>query len=68
MEVASWWADLKRLNDHTLEGESLLRFPAFAVRDDPAEVARIIGAALRRRGWGGMPERAVGPTLRHTNP
>jgi hypothetical protein len=67
MEVTAWWADLRRLNEHTLDGESLLRFPAFAVRDDPAEVARIIGAALRRRGWDPMSIEAVMATPSHMN-
>jgi very-short-patch-repair endonuclease len=59
MEVSAWWADLRRLNEHTLHGDSLLRFPAFAVRDDPAAVARIVGAALRRLGWRPMSIGAV---------
>ncbi len=53
MDVESWWADLRRLNDHVLQGEALLRFPAFLLRDEPETVARVVAQALRSRGWRG---------------
>ncbi len=53
MDVESWWADLRRLNEHVLQGEALLRFPAFLLRDEPETVARVVAQALRSRGWRG---------------
>jgi hypothetical protein len=46
MEAAAWWADMRRDNDLTITGHRVLRFPAFAVRDDPGAVAGQIRAAL----------------------
>jgi len=48
MEAAAWWADMRRDNDLTVSGYRVLRFPAFAVRDQPDLVARQIAAALRQ--------------------
>jgi hypothetical protein len=47
MDAATWWADMSRDNDLTVSGHRVLRFPAFAVRDHPAVVARQIKAALQ---------------------
>ncbi len=46
MDAVAWWADMRRDNDLTLTGHRLLRFPAFAVRDQPDAVAAQIRAAL----------------------
>jgi very-short-patch-repair endonuclease len=50
MDARAWWADMLRDNELTLDGYRVLRFPAFAVRDNPAEVAGQIAAALRQSG------------------
>jgi hypothetical protein len=47
MEAAAWWADMRRDNDLTISGYRVLRFPAFAVRDQSRAVAGQISAALR---------------------
>jgi len=46
MEAAAWWADMRRDNDLIISGLRVLRFPAFAVRDNPGIVAGQIRAAL----------------------
>jgi very-short-patch-repair endonuclease len=46
MDATAWWADMRRDNELTLTGHRLLRFPAFAVRDQPDAVAAQIRAAL----------------------
>jgi len=48
MEAAEYWADMGRDNDFTLDGYRVLRFPAFAVRYNPACVAGQIRLALLR--------------------
>jgi hypothetical protein len=50
MEAAAWWADMRRDNHLTITGHRVLRFPAFAVRDDPGAVAAQIRAALEGAG------------------
>lgn len=50
MDAASWWADMRRDNELTAQGFRVLRFPAFAVRDQPEVVAAQIAAALRLGG------------------
>jgi very-short-patch-repair endonuclease len=47
MDAAAWWADMRRDNDLTVSGYRVLRFPAFAVREDPKLVAAQIAQALR---------------------
>ena len=47
MQAPAWWADMRRGNQLTLSGHRVLRFPAFAVRDLPAEGAAQIKAALQ---------------------
>lgn len=49
MDVGGWSADLQRLNDHAAAGEALLRFPAFAVREQQKEVATAIARAASAR-------------------
>jgi hypothetical protein len=50
MDATAWWADMRRENELTLSGYRVLRFPTFAVRDHPEEVAAQIADAL---GLGG---------------
>jgi very-short-patch-repair endonuclease len=47
LDAAQYWADMDRDNDFTLSGYRVLRFPAFAVRHDPGQVARKVREALR---------------------
>jgi very-short-patch-repair endonuclease len=48
MDATAWWAGMRRDNDLTLGGLRVLRFPAFAVRDEPGVVAAQIGTAFSR--------------------
>jgi very-short-patch-repair endonuclease len=48
MDARSWWADMQRDNELTIDGYRVLRFPAFVVRDSPEMVARQIAEALRQ--------------------
>jgi very-short-patch-repair endonuclease len=48
MDARTWWADMQRDNELTIDGYRVLRFPAFVVRDSPEVVARQIGEALRQ--------------------
>ncbi|HUA27456.1 MAG TPA: DUF559 domain-containing protein [Streptosporangiaceae bacterium] len=48
MDARAWWADMKRDNELTIDGYKVLRFPAFAVRDNPETVAAQIAAALHQ--------------------
>lgn len=50
MDARAWWADMARDNELTIDGYRVLRFPAFAVRDNPETVAGQIAAALRQTG------------------
>jgi very-short-patch-repair endonuclease len=52
-EVAAWWADMKRQNELWIAGDRVLRFPSWAVRSRPEEVAAQVRAALRAAGWPG---------------
>jgi very-short-patch-repair endonuclease len=49
MDTAAWWADMRRDNDLTVSGYRVLRFPAFAMREQPKVVAAQIAQALRLR-------------------
>jgi hypothetical protein len=51
MDVESWWADMRRQNDLWLPGDRVLRFPAWALRHEPDEVARQVRDALIAAGW-----------------
>ncbi|WP_232533737.1 DUF559 domain-containing protein [Plantactinospora sp. KBS50] len=52
-EVGHWWADMRRQNDLWISGLRVLRFPAWAVRERPAEVLAQVRAALTAAGWPG---------------
>jgi very-short-patch-repair endonuclease len=47
MQTAAWWADLDRSNGLAIQRDSVLRFPSWRVRENPADVASVIEAALR---------------------
>ncbi|GHJ44966.1 hypothetical protein Cs7R123_23080 [Catellatospora sp. TT07R-123] len=51
MDVRAWWADMRRQNALWVQGERVLRFPAWAVRNKPDEVLETLRAALRAAGW-----------------
>jgi hypothetical protein len=53
LEVRTWWADMRRQNELWVQGDRVLRFPAWAVAHQPEEVATQIRAALRAAGWVG---------------
>jgi len=50
MDARAWWADLQRGNELQIDGYRVLRFPAFAVRDNPRAVAAQIARALGQAG------------------
>jgi very-short-patch-repair endonuclease len=54
LDAAQYWADMNRDNDFTLSGYRVLRFPAFAVRYDPGQIARKIRRALRQTRLQGL--------------
>ncbi|MEU5562720.1 hypothetical protein [Micromonospora musae] len=47
------WADMRQQNDLWVDGDRVLRFPAWLVRERPAEVVDQLRAALRAAGWRG---------------
>lgn len=51
MEIATWWRDMRRQNEMWTVGDRVLRFPAWALRNDPAAVAASVRAALVAAGW-----------------
>jgi very-short-patch-repair endonuclease len=51
MEVREWWADMRRQNALWVAGERVLRFPTWAVRHRPDDVAAQIRCALVAAGW-----------------
>lgn len=51
MEVREWWADMQRQNALWVAGERVLRFPTWALRHRPDEVAEQIRSALVAAGW-----------------
>jgi very-short-patch-repair endonuclease len=53
MEASQWWSDMWRGNEHALRLEGVLRYPSFAIRDEPERVAGQVADALRARGWSG---------------
>ena len=63
MEAAAWWADMRRGNGLTLSGLRVLHFPAFAVRDHPAEVAAQLAEAFGTPGSRALASRAPGSRL-----
>ncbi|MGC4792678.1 endonuclease domain-containing protein [Micromonospora saelicesensis] len=53
IDPRAWWADMRRQNDLWIEGDRVLRFPAWVIRAHPDEVLRQILEALRAAGWKG---------------
>ncbi|MEV1145633.1 DUF559 domain-containing protein [Micromonospora sp. NPDC049799] len=53
LDPAHAWADMRRQNALWMEGDRVLRFPAWALRHHPAEVVTQVRAALRAAGWPG---------------
>jgi Protein of unknown function (DUF559) len=51
LEVRAWWADMRRQNELWIAGERVLRFPAWAIRNDPEQVAAQLQSALIAAGW-----------------
>jgi len=51
MDVASWWADMRRHNDLGITCDRVLRFPAWAVRQHPIQVLEQLRRALMAAGW-----------------
>src|SRR2546430_11891444 len=45
------WADMRRQNDLWVAGGTVLRFPAWLVRDRPDEVFAQVRTALEAAGW-----------------
>ena len=52
-EARQAWADMRRQNDLWVSGIRVLRFPAWAIRSDPAGVIAQVRAALTAAGWPG---------------
>jgi very-short-patch-repair endonuclease len=50
MEVRQWWDDMRRQNDLWVAGDRVLRFPSWAIRRRPADVAAQIHSALTAAG------------------
>ena len=50
-EVRQWWDDMQRQNALWIVGDRVLRFPSWAIRRRPREVATQIRAALTAAGW-----------------
>lgn len=53
LDVRAYWADMRRQNAVWVSGERVLRFPAWAVRNQPDEVLETVCTALRAAGWPG---------------
>ncbi|SCE76325.1 DUF559 domain-containing protein [Micromonospora chokoriensis] len=53
VDPRAWWADMRRQNALWVDGDRLLRFPAWAVRAHPDEVQTQLRAALKAAGWPG---------------
>ena len=51
LDPRQWWADMRRQNDLWIAGDRVLRFPAWVVRSDPAEILRQVRQALSAAGW-----------------
>jgi len=50
-EAREWWADMRRQNAMSVNGDRVLRFPAWALRHDPDRVIEQVRAALIAGGW-----------------
>jgi len=53
LDVARMWDDAVRGNALELDGYTVLRYPAYAVRREPRRIAAEIRRALRQAGWPG---------------
>ncbi|MFG3703379.1 DUF559 domain-containing protein [Micromonospora sp. NPDC047670] len=53
LDPSTAWADMRRQNDLWIDGDRVLRFPAWAVRQDPQAVIDQLRTALRAAGWPG---------------
>lgn len=53
LDVRAYWADMRRQNALWVAGERILRFPSWAIRNQPDEVLETLRAALRAAGWPG---------------
>lgn len=53
MEAAQWWSDMWRDNELHVGGDTVLRYPSFAVRENEEQVAEQVRQMLRRLGWRG---------------
>lgn len=53
LEARQAWADMRRHNELWISGERVLRFPAWILRNAPAEVVAHLRAALTSAGWPG---------------
>jgi hypothetical protein len=51
VDVANWWADMRRQNDMGIGGDRVLRFPAWTIRNEPDAVIAQLRAALEAAGW-----------------
>lgn len=51
MDVRHWAADMLRQNEVWIAGDRILRFPAWLIRAEPAQVADQLLVALRAAGW-----------------
>ena len=51
MDVGSWWADMQRQNEMWISGDRVLRFPAWALRNEPQKVVAAVRRALINAGW-----------------
>jgi very-short-patch-repair endonuclease len=55
MDVRNWWNDMRRQNELWIAGDRVLRFPAWALRTRPREVAAQLRSALLAAGWSPRP-------------
>jgi len=51
MDARNWWADMQRQNAMWTPGVRVLRFPAWAIRNQPEMVIATIRRALIEAGW-----------------
>ncbi len=51
LDPAAYWADMQRQNAIWIAGDRVLRFPAWAIRNDRKKVIAQIQDALIERGW-----------------
>ncbi|HKT02761.1 MAG TPA: DUF559 domain-containing protein, partial [Rugosimonospora sp.] len=53
LAAGTYWQDMERQNNLWIAGDRVLRFPAWVIRDRPADVVAQVRAALRAAGWAG---------------